>query len=260
MVMRVRFFGDFSVRVDGAPVDQLRAGKVSSLFKCLLLNRGRTVGREKLYDVLWPGREWSSMGRSLNVTAHCLRRALKDAAGTGESPVEITWDGHGYVLQADDLWLDTDEFGVCVEAGRAAEDAGDLGQAVLCYRQAVELYRGDLLMSEAADWATAQRECDRALVLYALSFLRADALRRENYAEVLTLCRRIIEIDPYHEEMYQTLMFVHGRRGELGQVRNWHELCVRRLRDDLDVAPAVATSRIYVRAVRGELRTRSLVA
>ncbi|MGC7101642.1 AfsR/SARP family transcriptional regulator [Amycolatopsis lurida] len=251
----MRFFGEFSVHVGEAPVEQLCTGQISALFQCLLLNRGRTVGRDQLFEVLWPGREWSSMGRALKVTAHSLRRALKDAVvGTGAPPAEISWQGHGYVLRADDLWLDVDEFGASMDAGRTAADDGDPGLAMRCYRRAVELYRGDLLMAEAGDWATARRECDRALVLYALGCLRADALHRGSHPEVLALCRRIIEIDPYHEEMYQTLMLVHGRRGELGQVRNWHELCVRRLRDDLDVTPTATTSGIYTRAVRGELR------
>lgn len=251
MAMRVRFFGDCSVHVGDEPVEQLCTGKISSLFHYLLLNRDRTVGREKLYEVLWPGREPSTTDSSLKVTVHTLRRILNRAAAA----VKIIGTGHGYVLRADDLWLDTDEFDVCVDAGQAAEDAGDPSRAMRCYRRAAELYRGDLLASETADWVTAQRECDRALVLYALSSLRADALRRGNHPEVITLCRRIIEIDPYHEETYQTLMLVHGRRGELGQVRNWHKLCVRRLHDDLDVAPTATTGRIYARAVRGELRS-----
>jgi DNA-binding SARP family transcriptional activator len=259
--MRVRLFGDFSVHMGETAVDQLCAGKISILFHYLLLNQGRAVRREKLYEALWPGRERSAMSRSLNVAVHCLRRVLKDAAaGAGAPPVEIICKEHGYLLRADDLWLDTDEFDACMTVGRTAEDAGDLDRAMSCYRQAVELYRGDLLMSDATEWVAAQRECDRALVLYALSRLRADALRRRNDAAVITLCQRIIEIDPYHEEMYQTLMLVHGRRGELGQVHNWHELCVRRLRDDLDVAPTATTSRIYARAVRGELHTQTLAA
>jgi DNA-binding SARP family transcriptional activator len=250
MAMRVRFFGDFSVHVGDEPIAQLRTGKISRLFQYLLLNRGNTVGRGKLYDVLWPGRERSTTDSSLKVAVHALRQVLKQA-GAG---VEITGVGHGYVLRADELWLDLDEFDVCMDAGRIAEDAGDSGRAMQCYQQAAELYRGDFLAAETADWVTAQRECDRALVLYALSWLRADALRRGNHPEVITLCRRIIEIDPYHEETYQTLMLSHGRRGELGQVRNWHRLCVRRLHDDLDVAPTATTARIYARAVRGELR------
>lgn len=260
-MMRVWFFGEFRVEAGGRPVDQLRSGLVSNLFRYLLLNRERTVRSEKLCEILWPEREWSPKSSSLKVAVHSLRRVLKDVATrTGMPPVEIVGHDHGYVLHAGDVWLDVDEFDRCMNAARQAEDAGDLDGAASYFRQAAELYRDDFLAADDAAWTTDLRECDRALALYALSWLRADALRRGNDQEVISLCRRIIEIDPYHEEMYQTLMLVHGRRGELGQVRNWHQLCVRRLREDLDLAPTLTTRRIYARAVRGELREGALSA
>ncbi|TDV54243.1 AfsR/SARP family transcriptional regulator [Actinophytocola oryzae] len=253
-MMRVRFFGDFAMHACDRPVDTLR-GRTSSLFQFLLLNRGQTVRRERLHEVLWPGREWSSTDSSLKVAVHALRRALRTTADDGaELPVEIAGQDHGYALHADDLWVDVDEFETCMSEGQVAESAGDDDAASRAYHRAVDLYRGDLLGADLADWIVPQREYNRALVLYALGWLRADALRRGRHAEVITLCRRVIGIDPYHEEMYQTLMLVHGRRGELGQVRNWHRLCVSKLRDDLDVAPTATTRRIYHRAVRGELR------
>jgi DNA-binding SARP family transcriptional activator len=260
-MLRAWFFGEFQVQAGDRPVDQLSTGRVSSLFRYLLLNRERTVRREKLHEVLRPGREWSPKDSSLKVAVHSLRQVLKDvAAQTGEPPVEVVGHDHGYVLRAKDAWLDVDEFDRHVNSGRRAENAGDLDRAMSCFRQAADLYRDDFLVSDDAEWATARRECDRALALDTLSWLRANAIRRGSDQEVISLCRRILEIDPYHEEMYQTLMLVHGRRGELGQVRNWHQMCVRRLRDDLDLAPTDTTGRIYARAVRGKLREGALSA
>lgn len=256
-MMRVCFLGEFRVEVDGRPVDQLRGGMVSNLFRYLLLNRERTIRREKLHEVLWPDREWSPKNSSLKVAVHSLRRVLKDVTSrTGVPAVEVVGHDHGYLLRASDVWLDVDEFDLCMNNGRRAEDVGDLDRAMACFRQAAELYRDDFLAADDTEWSTGPREYYRALALYALSWLRADAMRRGNDQEVISLCRRIITIDPYHEEMYQTLMLVHGRRGELGQVRNWHQMCVRRLRDDLNIAPNDTTRRIYARAVRGELRER----
>jgi DNA-binding SARP family transcriptional activator len=180
---------------------------------------------------------------------------LRESTGSRCQPAELDCRDGGYVLCADDLWLDTEEFDACVTRGRAAEENGEHGSACSWYGRALELYSGDFLATENGEWAAEQREYSRALALHALSYLRADAVRRDDHPAVITCCRRILEIDPYHEEMYQTLMLVHGRRGELGQVRNWHRMCLRRLRDDLAVAPTETTTRIYARAVRGDLRT-----
>src|SRR5439155_1310437 len=82
-----------------------------------------------------------------------------------------------------------------------------------------------------------RREWARSRALRALAALRDDAYRRREPAQVMEWCRRILRIDPYQEATYRALMLTHGRLGELGLVRGWHELCVRRLRDDLALEP-----------------------
>ena len=254
MTMAVRCFGNFSVQVDGRPVGRWRAGRARNLFQYLLLNHGKVVGRERLFEVLWPDGEFAPATSSLKVAVHAVRRVLRDATDVRSRPAEIDCRDGGYVLSAGDLWLDIEEFDARITRARVAEEHGEPVAARSSYGRALELYSGDFLAAESGEWAAEQREYSRALALHALGYLRADALRRDDHPEVITCCRRILDIDPYHEEMYQTLMLVHGRRGELGQVRNWHRMCLRRLSDDLDVVPAETTNRIYARAMRGELR------
>ncbi|MEV7094834.1 BTAD domain-containing putative transcriptional regulator [Amycolatopsis sp. NPDC051045] len=252
----VRCFGTFEVRLAGEPVVCWHAGKARNLFQYLLLNRGRIIRREKLFETLWPGGVWSPSTSSLKVAVHAVRRTLDQAAGgrPGHPPVEIVCRAHGYQLNATELWLDVDEFDRAMREAHTAESRGARAEAVACYRRAAQLYDGDFLAGETGDWVEQQREYYRTRVLYALTCLRADALRRGDHTEAVDLCRRILDVDPYHEETYQTLMVLHARRGELGQVRNWHRMCVRRLRHDLDVPPTETTRRIFARAVRGELR------
>ncbi|HEV2783341.1 MAG TPA: BTAD domain-containing putative transcriptional regulator [Actinophytocola sp.] len=252
----VRCLGDFGLHVDGTPVNGWRAGKARNLFQYLLMNRGRLVRRETLFETLWPDGEWSPSTSLLKVAMHSVRRTLEQAGISAARFVDVVSRDHGYLLRTGDgIRIDLDEFDASMAAGRAAEARGDHAVAVAAYGRAAELYVGDFLAAESADWITAHRQCYRTLVLYALTYLRADALRRGDHAAVIELCRRILEIDPYHEEMYQTLMLLHGQRGELGQVRNWHRLCVQRLRDDLELPPSETTRRIFHRAVRGELRS-----
>lgn len=253
----VRCFGAFEVHLAGEPVECWHAGKARNLFQYLLLNRGRIVRREKLFETLWPGGVWSPSTSSLKVAVHAVRRTLDQAARgrPGPRPVEIVFRAHGYQLNATDLWLDVDEFDRAMREAHAAESRGARAEAVASYRRAADLYAGDFLAGETGDWIDVQREYYRTRVLYALTALRADALRRGDHAEAIELCHRILDIDPCHEQVYQTLMVLHARRGELGQVRNWHRMCVRRLRSDLDVPPTEATRRIFAEAVRREVRT-----
>jgi two-component SAPR family response regulator len=250
VTIAVRCLGDFQVLADDKPLEHWQAGKARDLFQYLLLNKGSVTRREKLVEVLWPDAVWSPRASSLKVAVHAVRKVLRTASRS----VEIRHQDHGYVLAGDDLWLDVDEFEARVQAGRAAEDNDDDPGALAEYTRAAHLYAGDLLATETADWIVGRRECCRALALHALGHLRADAMRRGDQSRTIELCGRLLDIDPYYEESYQTLMVTHGRRGELGQVRNWHEICVKRLREDLDIAPTDTTLQIFNRAVRGELR------
>jgi two-component SAPR family response regulator len=245
------FFGDFTLRVSGSSVDRWHAGKARDLFQYLLVNRGRVVRREKLFEVLWPGHAWTPTASSLKVAIHSLRRILGDAVAP---LVQIVSRDQGYLLNAPDVWLDIDEFDLSMAAGRAAEAHGEDAGALTAYRRVADLYSGDFLAAQTADWVDEQRQCYRAFALHALTWLRTHALREHDHPKIIDLCRRVLDIDPYHEEMYQTLMVIHGRRGELGQVREWYRLCTRRLLDNLDLAPTAATERIFTTAVRGELR------
>jgi two-component SAPR family response regulator len=255
-----RCLGGFSLMLCGEPVERWRAGKTRSLFQYLLVNRGRPVLRERLHQVLWPDAEWTQNSSSLKVAMHALRQILAVPRTEGGDPVvRIVHQDHGYALHAEDIWIDLEQFEAHVEAGRAAEARGDCRTAMQQYHRAVDLYDGDFLSGECADWIEEQREWAKALALRALDRLRDDAVARQDYLEATRWCRRILEIDPYQEQTYQTLMYVHGYFGDLGRVKSWHQLCVRRLREDLDVEPTSATELLFRRAIRGELRPRRLL-
>ncbi|WP_424211356.1 AfsR/SARP family transcriptional regulator [Streptomyces sp. BI20] len=244
--VRVRFLGDFRLTVRGEPVDRWRAGKARGLFQFLVLHRGQVLTRDRLHDALWPG---AAGGSSLKVAAHALRRVLDAHPDRpGDSGIRLLHRDFGYVLHVDGLWSDLEAFRELVHTGLRAAARGDTAAARGPLRAALDLYGGEFLRGEDADWVVEQREYLRALALRALTVLRADAEAREDGGEVIELCRRALAVDRHHEETYRALMAAHGRRGELACVRRWYELCARRLREELAVDPAPET-RALLRAL-----------
>ncbi|MFD3675930.1 BTAD domain-containing putative transcriptional regulator [Streptomyces sp. NPDC058613] len=239
--VRVRFLGDFELTVNGARVERWRAGKARGLFQYLVVHRGQMLTRDRLYESLWPGTD-STAGSSLKVAAHALRRVL-DAHPDhpGDSGIRLVYRDFGYVLHVNGLWSDLDRFQELVHTGLRASVARDAPLARTRLRAALDLYGGEFLRGESADWVVEQREYLRALALRALGVLRTDAEAREDSVELIELCMRTLEIDRHHEETYRALMSAHGRRGELACVRRWYELCARRMRDELAVAPGHET-------------------
>ncbi|MGW6842672.1 AfsR/SARP family transcriptional regulator [Streptomyces sp. NPDC054958] len=258
--VRVRFLGDFELTVNGTPVQRWRAGKARGLFQYLAVHRGQMLTRDRLYASLWPGAD-SAAGSSLKVAAHALRRVL-DAHPDhpGDSGIQLVYRDFGYVLHITGLWCDLDRFQELVHTGLRAAAAGDALLARTRLRAAIGLYGGEFLRGESADWVVEQREYLRALALRALGALRADAEAREDFVELIEVCRRTLEIDRHHEETYRALMAAHGRRGELACVRRWYELCARRMRDELAVAPGHETQRLLGTLIPAAARAAAAAA
>lgn len=249
----IRNLGGFSITVGDGNSEQWKPSRSRLLFEYLLVNRNKLVLKERLCEMLWPDTEQAPGSSSLKVTVHALRRTLTSRDCPTEQ-LRVVYQDYGYMLRVGDgVAIDFVEFEERVERARIAQSHGDGAGAAELYRSAIELYRGDFIEGETADWVLEQREWLRGMALHALRFLAQDALDRGDLAGSATYCRRVLEIDPSNEDAYRILMTVHGRRGELSAVKRWHELCTRRLRELFDVEPDEVTNRVLVRALRGEL-------
>jgi DNA-binding SARP family transcriptional activator len=241
--VEVRCLGGFGVTVDGVPVHRWRAGKARSLFQFLVVNRNRLVTADRLREVLWPG---SPRSGALKVAVHAVRKVL----GELSSDMTVVQDGGGYLLCASSVSVDAERVEALAGQARAAERAGLGRRARALHRAVAHLHTGEFLVGERADWVVEHREWLRATVLHSLRTLREHASRDGDHLDVLSTCRRILELDPFAEDAYQWLMVWHAHRGELGRVRGWYDLCEGRLGARLDAEPSSRTKRILLDAMR----------
>jgi DNA-binding SARP family transcriptional activator len=91
-------------------------------------------------------------------------------------------------------------------------------------------------------------------VLDALRQVRDAAIEAGDYGEAIDWCRRMLEIEPWLEETYRALMVCHARLEQRGRVKSWYDLCVRRLREELEVDPEHATRLVFEQAMQGRLQ------
>jgi SARP family transcriptional regulator, regulator of embCAB operon len=103
----------------------------------------------------------------------------------------------------------------------------------------VEIYKGDFLAeSPYVDSATDEREAQKERLTRCLHLLVESLLRARRWTEMIPLCRRGLEADPYHEGFHSHLVEANlalGNRLEaLGCYRHYEEVLSR----DLGLLPS----------------------
>lgn len=251
----VRCLGSLRLVVGGAVVENWRSGKARALFEYLVTHRDRPLGRDVLIEALWPDPEAIASATSLKVAAHALRGIIVEASRAfSQPPLAIVGHESSYQLVGSDIWVDVEEFDRCCSVASQLDAHGRSSDALALYARAADLYGGDFLADSWDEWVIFRREGLKDQYLTALARLADAAFGAGDYARCIHLCQAILEQDDCREDTFRTLMLCHARLGQRGRVRRWYQVCVRTLRNALDVEPEPETVRLYEWATSGQGR------
>jgi len=254
--IEIRTLGKFEVIIDGRPIVRWRAGKARDLLQYLLLRPGCVIPRDVLFEALWP--ELDAPRSSLKVAIHMLRNALmmkRPATAEHTSEIRIITHECGYSIETSNVWVDFIEFDSLIRQAQQRDNSAMSEDAIADLSAATDLYQGDFLPGTTTHWAEPHREWLRSLALSALGRLVTISARAGEDLQVIHYGRKVLEIDPLHEETYRMLIGMHGKLGQISQADRWYRLCASRLQDSLGVSPTDMTRSVYSRAVSRELIT-----
>ncbi|GAA1773811.1 BTAD domain-containing putative transcriptional regulator [Luedemannella helvata] len=207
--VRVRVLGRFEVHVDDRPVpaSAWQSRKARDLVRALVARRGRSVSREELVDLLWPGDDLERAAHRLSVLLSIARTVLGERA-------LLAGEG-GVALDLTQVSVDVEEFLTDVGHGCRLYERGAPDDARAVLSAAVAGYAGDPFDDEPyADWAAPLRDQAREAYLRARRTL-ARIGRRTGAA--LDHLLAILERDPYDEGAHRALvdtLVAAGRHGE----------------------------------------------
>lgn len=213
----IRCFGGFSICVGGAGVDLTRVRpQARTVLRMLALNAGRPVHRERLAGALWADLDTPSALHNLQVSLSSLRRVLLPDGSPAESRQSIMRQGEAYALLFNDgSNLDLSHFDRALHDGSAARTAGNHEEAAAKLRQAVELYVGEVLPEDGtAEWVTDARERYRLRAAEAAAALATLELSLGNRAAAAAAASRSVEIDPWRDESWRTLIGICRSSGD----------------------------------------------
>lgn len=214
--LEVACFGGFRMRLDGSEVDlhgirpQARA-----VLRMLALNAGAPLHRDLIASLLWGDLGGDSALHALHVSVSSLRRMLPADVETDGGIVERVGEAYriGIVDRRDcDLASFDDRLADAADAKRR----GDVARARDGLVGALDLYVGDVLPEDGpAEWAVGARDRYRLRAAEAANSLAHVHSRLDDPRAAVAAARRAVEIDPWVDESWRTLIAMHRRAGDV---------------------------------------------
>jgi len=186
-----------------------------TVLRILSLNAGRPVHRERLAGILWADLDTASALHALQVSVSSLRGALQPE-GQADGKQLLVRHGEAYALVlGQGSVFDLADFDRTIHDASLARSAGDNNAAAEGLRRAVQLYTGDVLPEDGpAEWVGATRERYRLRAAEAAASLAGLELRLGNPDDAAAAATRSVEIDPWRDESWRTLVETFRRLGD----------------------------------------------
>lgn len=231
--LRVRVLGAAELAVDGRPLLGLASAKATALLVYLAVT-GTAHSRSALAGLLWSDLPEATARANLRLALTKLRRAL---------PAQLLVTRQTVALDpARPVWVDA------VEVERLLAGKPE-GEELLV---ATRLCRGEFLAGFEApgaelfdEWVLGRRAASRADQLALLERAVQDARDRTDTRAGVEVARRMLELEPLHEEAHRALMWFLATGDQRGAALAQFETCRYLLREELgqDLSPATTTLR-----------------
>ena len=236
--LTVRLFGNFEVLLGERYIpEQAWRKKALQLFVMLVLEQGRDVMRDYLFEQLWPG---SSRTRALDnfYTLWSVVVRTLDGGPYIERKGEFCRINHRYVQS------DVAEFEHLSK--RLLMERNDTSVLLDIYARLEQLYRGGLLPSEQKNkMVIARREHYSAIYVDAMIAASAKSIEAKDVRVALWFARKAYVEDPRREDVYYALISSQMAAGQRTTAIRTFFQCKEYLRDELGLDPSYDLQSLY---------------
>ena len=212
----------------------------------LLLEANRVVSMDRLAEDLWAGHPPEGWVTTVQIYVSHLRQALEPGRARGAAGEVLVTRGRGYLLRVGRGRLDAARFEDGFAAGRAALEAGRHAEAAGTLRQALALWRGQVL-ADLADYGFTRPEAARLEELrLAAVEARIDADLALGRHDALTAeLEQLAGEHPMRERVHGQLMLALYRCGRQGDALAAYRHVRDLLAGELGVDPGEPLRRLH---------------
>ncbi len=246
---QITTLGRFDVLKNGKSLIKSASGakKIWELYKFILSYKEKDFTPESIMDNLWVGQEYSDPRSTLRRQMHRLRQVLgEDKSESQDATILFT---NGYYTWNRQLLinLDAEEFVRCVENGDYNVSSSP-EEALSNYMKAIDLYVGDYL-PECMDqhWIFSIRNQYRRYYSKAVSQAVMLLKMTESYENIIKVCSKAIQVDPYEESFQLTYMESLMAAGEHRQAIEHYGYITNFYAQEMGLKPSIEMRQLYKR-------------
>jgi DNA-binding SARP family transcriptional activator len=235
-----RFLGSFAVRSGGCWHSGPAPKKGGGLIQYLGIYPRRVATRDEIANAFWPGLQLDEVEHRIHLAASGARVFLRRLFG-GVDPLQCV--GSGYTWRPSVRVIsDADRFLECTRRG-----------TIESLRAAVDLYAGDFLAGETADWLQPMRVKMASARACALEAIVEELLARGQYAAALSFGLDLVSAERGHENGTRLVMRCFAALGQRTRAMQQYDLLTAYLAEQIGVEPTRETMELAGRIVAGEV-------
>jgi DNA-binding SARP family transcriptional activator len=234
--VRIRLLGRLGIEGDNGVIVEAGdlPGRQGRLALAYLLYHGYPVDRSVLAQLLWGDELPRSWERDLSAVVSKLRAVF---VRVGAQDVLAGTAGSYELRIPAGTRVDVEDVTTFLEEAESLMRAGSYAEALGSAYASFELAKRALLPGDESDWLQDRRDELRARYGRAVDVSARGYRALGNMREAVRMATRAIEIEPYRESAYVTLMQIHLDNGDRAEALRVYERCRTRLRDELGVPP-----------------------
>ena len=225
----------------------LESQKIQELLSYLLLHRDRPHSREILANMLWSDIPLRQSKRYLRKALWQLQSTLGNGKGAANCNILLVDADWIQINPQSEYWLDIALFEQSFDVAQGMPGRELSSANVQKLKEAVALYRGDLLDGYYQEWCIFERERLQHMYLIILDKLMDYCETHGDYEAGQDFGTCILRYDNARERTHRRLMRLHYLAGNRTEALRQFDRCVEILQKELSVKPAKRTLLLYER-------------
>ncbi|MCD4692030.1 MAG: hypothetical protein K8R79_03870 [Calditrichales bacterium] len=192
-------------------VKKWKTQKIKSVFCYLIENKEKRILKNQIIKSYWQKHDTSKASTSLYNAIYIIRKAFSFYP---KGNFILTANQCYYVNPNYKIYIDAEEYNMCLDLAKKFEKAGKIIEQINCYIQADTIYRKEYLEGIHDSWSRAARKSYKEKHKKVLLNLINYHFNSGNYKDCLGFCERMIELDAFEKTARLKMITCYEKIGD----------------------------------------------